>query len=98
MRMIGVSWLRKDWIASVRTTFGLRSTMRASICTIFAMSYGLFGMDVAHDGLAHPVIVPVVGHLPLHLETVHDDDAVGESDHLRHVAGDEKDRRALVGE
>ena len=38
MRMIGVSWLTKDWIASVRFTFGFRSTIRASTRTIFAMA------------------------------------------------------------
>src|SRR5689334_11554367 len=35
---IGVSWLTKLWMASVRFTFGTRSTMRSSIFSIFAMS------------------------------------------------------------
>ncbi len=38
MRTIGVSWLTKAWMASVRFTFGFRSTIRISTRSIFAMS------------------------------------------------------------
>jgi hypothetical protein len=45
MVTIGVSWLTKLWIESVRLTLGLRSTMRSSTFSIRAMSgpQALFG-------------------------------------------------------
>src|SRR4051794_8340906 len=38
MVTIGVSWLTKLWIASVRLTLGTRSTIRSSTFSIFAIA------------------------------------------------------------
>ena len=103
MRTMGVSWLTKDWIASTRFTFGTRSTINTSTCSIFAMlrllALGravrlchrpgpgvLHGVDAAHDRLAGGVVAVVVVDLADDPEVVDDEDAVGDGDHLRHVA------------
>ena len=55
-------------------------------------------VDAAHDRLAGRLVAVVVRHLADDAEAVHDQDAVGERDHLRHVAGDEDDRDAAGGD
>src|ERR1700694_4348398 len=48
MRTIGVSWLTKAWMASVRFTLGLRSTMRTSTRSIFATCTSLHVKHFVH--------------------------------------------------
>src|SRR5438045_2483466 len=50
MRTIGVSCAANDWIASVRTTFGTRSTCRISIRSILAMAFPLCAQHVRDLG------------------------------------------------
>ena len=47
---------------------------------------------------AHRAVVAGVGELAGDAIAVHHDDPVGQRDHLGHVAGDQQDRRALVGQ
>ena len=55
-------------------------------------------MDAAHDRPAGRLVMMVVGDLSDQSKAVHDQDAVGERDHFRHVAGDEKNGGALAGD
>ncbi len=47
MRTNGVSWLVKDWIASVRFTLGTRSTMKTSTRSILAIASSAFLLCLA---------------------------------------------------
>src|SRR5271165_3386294 len=55
-------------------------------------------VNAAHDRFAGRLVVMVVGDLSDQSKAVHNQDAVGERDHFRHVAGDEKNGGALAGD
>src|SRR5271165_451794 len=110
MRTIGVSWLTKDWIASTRFVFGIRFTIRISTLSMAAIAPPPLAladgrrlnvadrMNAPHDRPAGRLVMMVVGDLSDQSKAVHNQDAVGERDHFRHVAGDEKNGGALAGD
>ncbi len=61
MRTIGVSCVANDWIASVRTVFGTRSTCRISTRSILAM----FSFLLAQIMAATSAAVGIEGAAPI---------------------------------
>src|SRR6202021_3510377 len=79
-----------------------RSARLDSGAGTFVTTRGLLGriprVDERHDALTHLSVAPRVLEFALDAVVVHHDDAVGDDNHLRHVARDQKDCGSLMCE